>query len=207
MYKKSYSQVCQDRFVLSLIKEPGYFLDIGCGWDHNGINSNSLLLEESGWTGIGIDGDTKGFSRRKAISSKGVLVKGVLPEVDLKELLDSNNAPKVIDYVSIDTDPSSMISLVCFPFDEYEFKIMTFEHDRYIRGLQQQVESYQLLINKGYIRLCKDVRVPEFMGEGKYFEDWWINPKYFSEEFIKNNYFEKQLGCYIADNIKNYINI
>lgn len=202
MYKKSYSQVCQDRFVLSLIKEPGYFLDIGCGWDHNGINSNSLLLEESGWTGIGVDGDPTAFSRRQRLPSNGVLVLGILPDVDLKSLLDSNNAPKVIDYVSVDTDPSSMVSLVCFPFDDYEFKVMTFEHDKYNGGEQQQYDSYDLLTSKGYIRLCKDVRVPESMGDGKYFEDWWINPKYFSEEFIKNNYFEQQLGCYIADNIK-----
>lgn len=204
MSNYSYSQVFQDRFALTLIGDNGFFLDIGCGWDHLGINSNTMLLEQHGWSGIGIDGDPTQFSRRKSFttSNNTTLVLGMLPEVDLPNVLKSLNAPKVIDYLSVDTDPSSMISLVCFPFDDYEFKVLTFEHDKYAGGEPQQIESYELLTSKGYHRLCTDVRVPESMGEGKYFEDWWINPKYFTEEFIKNNTFEKVLGSYIIENIK-----
>lgn len=205
MNNYSYAQVCQDRFALNLIGNNGYFLDIGCGWDHLGINSNTILLEEHGWSGIGIDGDKTQFSRRQSYTTsfdKTKLVLGMLPNINLLEVLKSLNAPKIIDYVSIDTDPSSMVSLVCFPFDEYEFKVLTFEHDKYVSGELQQIASYDLLSKKGYFRLCKDIRVPEFMGEGRYFEDWWINPKYFSSDFIKNNIFEKVLGCYVVQNIK-----
>ena len=202
MSTHSYSQVYQDRFALTLVGDNGYFLDIGCGWDHHGINSNTILLEQHGWTGIGIDGDQVAFSRRQSIPTKSNLFFGILPDVSLLDILKVYKAPKVIDYVSVDTDPSSMVSLVCFPFEEYEFKVMTFEHDKYNGGEQQQIDSYELLTSKGYIRLCKDVRVPENMGDGKYFEDWWINPKYFSQEFIKNNTFEKVLGSYIVENIK-----
>ena len=67
---------------------------------------------------------------------------------------------------------------------------------------QKKEESYKLLTEKGFIRLCDNVRVPESMGPNLYFEDWWINPKYFSKEFIENNTFEMKLGSYIVSNIK-----
>jgi hypothetical protein len=51
-------------------------------------------------------------------------------------------------------------------------------------------------------RLCNNVNVPEAMGIGLYFEDWWVNPKYFSKEFIENNTFDGQLGTYITSNIR-----
>jgi hypothetical protein len=96
----------------------------------------------------------------------------------------------------------SIIALDNFPFDEYEFKVMTFEHDTYRNGPEQKEKAYSLLTEKGYICLCNDVRVPESMGETNYFEDWYINPKYFTEEFISNNTFNKCLGSDIVKNIK-----
>jgi hypothetical protein len=96
----------------------------------------------------------------------------------------------------------SMIALDNFPFDEYEFKVMTFEHDTYRNGPEQKDQAYALLTEKGYVRLCNDIQVPEGMGETNYFEDWWINPKYFSSEFIANNTFNQKSGKYIIENIK-----
>ena len=125
-----------------------------------------------------------------------------IPQTQIVDILKDNNAPKVIDYVSVDIDPMSMIGLNNFPFDEYEFKVMTFEHDTYRNGPEQKELAYALLTEKGYVRLCNNVNVPEAQGVGLYFEDWWVNPKYFSEEFIANNQFDKCLGPYIIENIK-----
>lgn len=59
-----YSQYNQDDWVL--LKFPisnGFFLDVGCS---SGINfSNTLKLEERGWTGIAIDPFPTGFEKRK----------------------------------------------------------------------------------------------------------------------------------------------
>jgi hypothetical protein len=126
----------------------------------------------------------------------------MIPQTTIKSILDSNNAPKVIDYVSIDTDPSSMIALNNFPFGEYEFKVMTFEHDLYNGNDIQKILSYELLSSKGYVRLCNNVNIPEELGVGLYFEDWWVNSKYFSKEFIENNSFENDLGRNIVNKIQ-----
>jgi hypothetical protein len=200
--EKSYSQVCQDRFVLKLIGRNGFFFDLGAGWDHSRINSNTLLLEEYGWDGISIDGNMDHATRRNEKSIRSTTIVCKIPETTIKEILDEQNAPKIIDYVSIDIEPVSMIGLENFPFDDYEFKVLTFEHDSYVAGQQKKEESYKLLTEKGFIRLCDNVRVPESMGPNLYFEDWWINPKYFSKEFIENNTFEMKLGSYIVSNIK-----
>lgn len=198
----TYSQVHQDRFALKLIGKNGYFLDIGCGWDHSGMNSNTFLLEENGWTGICIDGHAPSLENRKYVAKSANCVVAKLPQDSLLEILKKYEAPKTIDYISLDIDPSSIVGLESFPFEEYEFKVMTFEHDSYSAGQDQKEKSYQILSSKGYYRLCDNIRVPESMGEGKYFEDWWINPKYFSQEFIQNNTFEKVLGSYVVENIK-----
>lgn len=56
------SQLNADRWVLSLFRKPGYFVDVGCG-DAEKI-SNSYLLEKSGWKGICIDAFPRNFKNR-----------------------------------------------------------------------------------------------------------------------------------------------
>jgi len=199
---KTYAQVNQDQFALKLIGKNGYFLDLGAGWDHEGMNSNTLLLEENGWNGICVEGDGPSHALRLLKAKRANILNVYIPQTQIRDILKEHNAPKTIDYVSIDIEPMSMIALDNFPFDEYEFKVMTFEHDAYRNGPEQKDQAYSLLTEKGYVRLCNDVNVPESYGIGLYFEDWYINPKYFSEEFITNNQFNKCLSTYIIENIK-----
>lgn len=199
---KTYSQVCQDKFALKLIGKKGFFLDLGAGWDHGIINSNTLLLEENGWDGICVDGNNEHAQRRRDRSLRSKVITAFIPDVTIKDLLKKYNAPKIIDYVSVDIEPVSIIALQNFPFDEYDFKVMTFEHDFYAHGSKQKDEAYEFLSNKGYVRLCNNVNVPEELGIGLYFEDWWINPKYFSQDFISRNTFNQQLGTHIIKNIR-----
>ena len=42
------------------------------------------------------------------------------------------------------------------------------------------------------------------MNAGTY-EDWWINPKFFTENFIENNIYNKKTGFYILNQIKQFI--
>jgi hypothetical protein len=202
MVDKTYAQVCQDQFALTLVGKNGYFLDLGAGWDHSGINSNTVLLEENGWSGICVEGHGPSHAYRLTRTKRAHVLNVYIPQTQIKDILDEYNAPKTIDYISVDIDPMSMIALDNFPFDEYEFKVMTFEHDTYRNGPEQKDQAYALLTEKGYVRLCNDIQVPEGMGETNYFEDWWINPKYFSSEFIANNTFNQKSGKYIIENIK-----
>lgn len=68
----------------------------------------------------------------------------------LEQLLDKHNAPKYIDYLSLDTEGSEYEILKSFPFDKYSFGCMTIEHNEEepkrsnIRNLLQQ-NHYKLV--------------------------------------------------------------
>jgi len=80
-----------------------------------------------------------------------------VPAITLMQLLEQNNAPSVIDYISIDTEGTEWEVLKNFDFDKYTFLTMTVEHN-YIE--RKPVESYkikrdkirELLEKNGYIR-------------------------------------------------------
>ncbi len=81
--------------------------------------------------------------------------------ISLLDLLDINNAPKVIDYLSIDTEGSEYDILNAFDFEKYKFRVITCEHN--FTPMREQI--YNLLINKGYKRKLTNIsRV----------DDWYI---------------------------------
>lgn len=200
---KTYSQVCQDRFVLNLIGKKGYFLDLGAGWDYSRVNSNTLLLEEWGWDGICVDANPQHAQLRMSVSIRSKMEIVYIPETSIKELLQKHNAPNTIDYLSIDIEPNSIIALENFPFNEYDFKVLTFEHDSYAAGNWQKDTAYEILKSNGYVRLCNNINIEDRESVGLYFEDWWVNPKYFSQEFITNNTFDGVFGSFVVDNLRN----
>ena len=70
-----------------------------------------------------------------------------VPTVTLATLLKENNAPKKIDYLSIDIEGSEYQILEVFNFDEYEFNCITVEHNR-VHSVREQIKN--LLTKKGY---------------------------------------------------------
>lgn len=69
--------------------------------------------------------------------------------ISLVDLLSTYNAPKVIDYLSIDTEGSELEILSSFDFNQYRVKLITVEH----AGEQKKREGiYNLLSSKGYSR-------------------------------------------------------
>jgi len=80
--------------------------------------------------------------------------------ISLVDLLKKYNAPKIIDYLSIDTEGSEFEILKNFDFKKYKFKIITVEHNfTYLRN-----KIYDLLTKNGYKR--------EFVGLSKW-DDWY----------------------------------
>jgi hypothetical protein len=47
----------------------------------------------------------------------------------LEEILRACNAPTIIDYMSLDTEGSELIILSVFPFNRYQFRALTIEHN------------------------------------------------------------------------------
>jgi hypothetical protein len=175
-----YSQANQDRFVSHILKNKrnGYFIDIGCSHPVD-INNSYFFEKELDWNGICVDVVNHDFSNRKAkFYNKSAL------DIDYKELFDSNNVPKIIDYMSLDIDcPYTLNALkLIVKASDYEFAVMTVEHDwcNLENRLIYRAEQRSILESLGYQRLVSDV----WLYDHGYFEDWWINPKYINiEEF------------------------
>jgi FkbM family methyltransferase len=90
-------------------------------------------------------------------------VKYNVETISLNDLLKKFNSPKIIDYLSIDTEGSEFDILNNFDFDDYKFRIITCEHNYTIN----RDRIYNLLLSKGYVR--KFFNITEF-------DDWYINP-------------------------------
>jgi hypothetical protein len=65
---------------------------------------------------------------------------------------------------------------------DYNFKIITIEHDAYLGDSfvnQEKIPQRELLTSKGYKLICADVS--QSYNPTLFFEDWWVNPQYFEE--------------------------
>ena len=176
--KKSYSQVGQDLFVLSLFPEgyKGTFLDFGCQ-EPKKIN-NTLLLEEHGWDGFSLD--IVDYSEQWETRDTYFICMDVL-----KESLSWLKASEPYDYISLDISPygGARFELLKRIIDlGIDFKVLTIEHDAYIEGNDELERKPQreLLNSLGYVMTHGDVSCG-----GNLFEDWWINPKYIDYEKIR----------------------
>lgn len=184
MNLKSYSQFKQDIWVLDKLKNhSGYFVDLGF---QNGIEgSNTYLLEQMGWKGLGIDPFMDEHNREfrpntilddsciydqetniDFISAGGL--GGIAAHIDtyrdihwvkngktvqkqttlLSKVLDKYNAPKYIDYLSIDTEGSEYHILSTLKNSSYRFKLITVEHNH---EMPKRHLIQQLLVNMNYI--------------------------------------------------------
>jgi FkbM family methyltransferase len=81
----------------------------------------------------------------------------------LFDLIEENNLPNIIDYISIDTEGSEFDILNSFNFDKYTFRVMTVEHS----NTTEQEKVFKLLTSKGYTRILSDISS---------FDDWFVKP-------------------------------
>ena len=81
--------------------------------------------------------------------------------ISLLDLLTEHNAPKEIDYLSIDTEGSELAILQNFDFNRYNIRIITVEHN----FTEMREKIFELLTSHGYKRVF--VEVSEV-------DDWYI---------------------------------
>ena len=81
--------------------------------------------------------------------------------ISLTDLLSEYNAPKTIDYLSIDTEGSEFEILSNFDFNQYTVKLITVEHN----FTSQREKIYKLLTQVGYERVFEEL---------SQFDDWYI---------------------------------
>lgn len=81
--------------------------------------------------------------------------------ISLEDLLVKHNAPRVIDYLSIDTEGSEYEILSHFDFEKYHFRIITCEHN----CTPTREKIFSLLTKNGYLRKLENLSG---------FDDWYV---------------------------------
>ena len=181
---KNFSESYQDMFVLSMLDglSNGTYLEIGSCRPFYG-NNTALLESQFNWTGISLDIDPK-FVDQFNQERKNLCIRDDAISIDWKFYLKSNKFSNIIDYLQIDCEPaeSSYQALLNIPFDEYTFKVITFEHDYYVdRSSDVRAKSREFLINKGYTLVVNDISP----SQGKPYEDWWVKSDLIDPQILK----------------------
>jgi len=182
--KRSYSQVFQDIFVLSMTKgkRNGTYLEIGSASPYFG-NNTALLETEYGWTGLGIEYKQELVDEYKKHRKNPVLMSDAT-QVNYVKLLKDLSSNGVVDYLQLDCEPSKVTFeiLLKIPFDQFKFGVITYEHDYYVditRSYREKSRKY--LRAMGYELVVSDVS-PDGIST---FEDWWVHPDLIDKDVIE----------------------
>lgn len=139
-----------------LFKNRAVPIEKSCIWSRSGeelVFKEVKLASLSTLEGFG-DDDNHSESRKEAKTYK-------VKTLSLSDFLYKYNAPRVIDYISIDTEGSELEILKNFDFGSYKFQVLTVEHN----FMPLREELYKLLTSNGYQRVHQ-----EFSD----FDDWYV---------------------------------
>lgn len=144
----------------NLKKNRGCRISTACVWKESG---QKLVFNETKNTDLStLDAFTKtDMHATSRHSSK----KYEVETVSLNDLLRENNAPKHIDYISIDTEGSELDIISHFNFSDYTISVMTVEHN----FSENREKINEILTSVGFIRVLESISL---------FDDWYINPLY-----------------------------
>ena len=195
-----YGQAEQDKFVCKILKNKtdGFFIEVG---SHTPIRINNTYLLESSlnWTGIGFEFKRKKFERLyKKHRPNTNYVFGDAQQHNYREIFNTYNAPKNIDYLQLDIEPpiatlNVLKALDVQVMDDYKFATITFEHD-YCKNkdIVPRNESREILEDRGYYLVFEDITNRQV---SSVYEDWYVHP-----DLVDMDYVEKLQ----SDNLSNY---
>jgi FkbM family methyltransferase len=131
-------------------------IETACVWTDSGqeLDFNETTLPELSTINFFSDRDSHNENRKNGIKYK-------VETISLMDLLDKYNAPKEIDYLSIDTEGSEYEILSKIDFNSYSFQVITCEHNY----TSNREKIFELLSSNGY------QRVHENLSD---FDDWYI---------------------------------
>jgi FkbM family methyltransferase len=91
--------------------------------------------------------------------------------ITMKTLLETYSIPKVIDYISLDTEGSEYEILSGFPFDEYTVTLWTIEHNAYLDGGKLKKKVRKVMKKNGYVMVPESEQTVDVRN----FEDWFMH--------------------------------
>lgn len=97
-----------------------------------------------------VAGNNSRKDSRDAYIEAGEVVK--VKAISLNDLLELYHAPRDIDYISIDTEGNEYDILKNFPFDKWNVRLFTIEHNY----TDNREKIYELLTKHGYVRIERE---------------------------------------------------
>lgn len=179
---QNYSEAYQDMFVLTMLngKKDGTYLEIGAGDPFYG--NNTALLEQLGWTGVGIDLDPNFVEAHGKQRSNTCILRDATT-INYQTFLEAQGLGTTIDYLQIDVDPAdvSLKVLMTIPFETHRFAVVTFEHDHYADPTSNvRARARKYLQAYGYIMVAGNIS-PD---DNRPYEDWFVHPDLVDKSII-----------------------
>ena len=143
----------------NLIKNRDCKIEFDCIWRTTGERLDFDMVEEGELSTLSIFSNND--EHAKARQAKTTYVVNTISLIDLLKKYD---APKVIDYLSVDTEGSELDILSAFDFNQYRFNCITIEHN--FTGNREKLKS--LLELNGYKRVFEHLSK---------WDDWYITKK------------------------------
>ncbi|MBO6754786.1 MAG: hypothetical protein JJ902_00520 [Roseibium sp.] len=113
-YAQVYSQFGEDGYIAEIFSRIGEktrtFLEIGV---ENGTQNTTRFLLERGWSGVWIEGDEQKSKEAGEIfqdfivSGQSKIIQIFVEPDNINQILDSNNAAMIFDYISVDVDQNT----------------------------------------------------------------------------------------------------
>jgi len=129
-----------------------------CVWKESG---GKILFNEAKDAGFSTIDEYKSGDHHSKLRKNGKQY--YVETISLNDLLKSHDAPRNIDYLSIDTEGSEYDILFPFDFEKWNISIITVEHN--YTDNREKIQS--LLESKGYTRVLSSI---------SQFDDWYVKP-------------------------------
>lgn len=174
------AQIGQDKLVDFLFnkKNNGSFLDIGAQ-DPMELNNTYFFEKYREWTGLAVERSSMWTSKWHA-RDKTTFVCADARNVKYLDFLKYKSI-EVVDYISLDLDPSSVTLEMLKLLIKYniKFKVMTFEVDAYTSKDTKEI-STNILNDNGYEKIHELYYTYKHLNN-VHVDDVWINKEYKEE--------------------------
>jgi Methyltransferase FkbM domain len=158
----------------NLLRNRSCIIDTRCVYSESGLSLDFLETENNA-TSLTEYSTIADYAESGDAHAKARLENATKYKVDtisLMDLLDSNDAPSLIDFMSVDTEGSEADILEMFPFGtKYHIKSLCVEHN-YVQQKRKRIN--QLLVRNGYRRVFT---------EFSRWDDWYLHVDLVEEKF------------------------